>query len=190
MRSKLVLAALLALVTTPVIAQVAPAAKISGLPLAVGGGLSDFSLDYGPGRRMLGITAWADYNVFHGLAIEAEGTSIFADKPAVLQRMRQDTIKGGVIYRTHPVFRIRPYAKALIGLASIDFPSDNPLYTHDTFTAYAFGGGAEYRVWKTLYARGDYEYQFIENYHGPRALNPNGFTIGATYYLRGIHSHH
>jgi hypothetical protein len=187
MRSKLVLAALFSLSTIPVIAQVAPAAKVSGLPLAVGGGFSDYSLDYGPGRRMIGISAWADYNLFHGVGIEAEGTSIFADKPDVLTRMKQETIKGGVIYKPRPIFRIRPEVKYMIGLGSIYFPSSNPLYTHDTYTVTAAGGGAEYPVWKSLFVRGDYEYQWWYDYHGPRALNPNGFTIGATYYLRGLH---
>jgi hypothetical protein len=190
MRSKLVLAALLTLSTLPVFAQVAPAVRIGGLPLGVGGGVSDYSLDYGPGRRMVGISAWADYNLFHGLGVEAEGTTIFADKPAVLTRMRQDTIKGGGIYKPHAIFGVHPYAKFLIGIGSIDFPSHNPLYTHDTYLMYAPGGGAEYRVWKTLYARGDYEYQFWRQYQGPRYLNPNGYTIGATYYLRGVHRHY
>jgi hypothetical protein len=190
MRSKLVLAALLTLSTLPVFAQVAPAVKIGGLPLGVGAGVSDYSVDYGPSRRMIGISAWADYDIFHGLGIEAEGTSIFADKPSALQRMRQDTIKGGVIYRTRSFFGVRPYVKGLGGLASIDFPSRNPLYTHDTYTMYAFGGGGEYRVWKTLYARADYEYQFVPQYQGRNTLNPNGFTIGATYYLRGLHKHY
>ena len=190
MRLKLVLAALLAFSTLPVFAQVAPAVKIGGLPLGVGAGVSDYSLDYGSGRRMIGISAWADYNLFHGLGVEAEGTSIFADKPSELTRMRQDTIRGGGIYKARPFFGVRPYVKGLVGIASIDFPSSNPLYTHDTYLMYSAGGGAEYRVWKTLYARGDYEYQFWPQYHGQHTLNPNGFTIGATYYLRGIHKHY
>jgi hypothetical protein len=190
MRSKLVLAALLALSTTPVFAQVAPAVKIGGLPLGVGAGISDYSVDYGPSRRMIGVSAWGDYNLFHGLGVEVEGTTIFADRPAVLTRMRQDTIKGGAVYKIRPFFGLHPYAKGLLGIASIDFPSRNPLYTHDTFQMYAFGGGAEYKIWNTLYARGDYEYQFVEQFHGPHALNPNGYTIGATYYLRGLHRHY
>src|SRR5580698_6782787 len=88
MRLKLVLAALISLSTLPVFSQVAPAVKIGGLPLGIGGGLSDYSLDWGPGRRMIGASAWADYNIFHGVGIEAEGTTIFADRPAVLPRMR------------------------------------------------------------------------------------------------------
>ncbi len=173
----------------PARAQVAPTVKISGLPLGVGGGLSDYSLDYGQGRRMLGVNAWADYELFHGLGIEAEGTAIVFDKPSTLQRMKQETIKGGAIYRARPFWGVRPYAKALMGIGSIDFPSNNPLYTHDTYTVEALGGGVEYRVWNTVYVRGDYEYQMWNQYHGPYNLTPNGFTIGATYYFRKIHGH-
>jgi opacity protein-like surface antigen len=190
MRSKLVLAALFSLSTLSVCAQVAPTVKVSGLPFGVGAGVTDYSLDYGPGRRMIGASAWIDYRIWHGLGVEAEGTSIFADRPDSLTRMKQDTIKGGAIYKYHPVFHITPYAKGLIGLGSIDFPDRNPLYTHDTYTVYAVGGGAEYRVWKTLSVRGDYEYEFWDQFRGGKFLNPNGFTVGATYYLRGIHRHY
>lgn len=186
MRSKLVLAALITLLTLPVFGQVAPAVKLGGLPLGVGAGLSDVSLDYGPGRRMIGVSAWADYNLFHGLGIEAEGTSIFADKPAVLTRMKQEAIKGGVIYRARSFAGVRPYAKGLVGLGEIYFPSHNPLYTHDTFTMYSAGGGAEYRVWRNVYVRGEYAYEFWPKFLGRGTLDPNGFTIGATYYLRGV----
>ena len=189
MRSKLVLAALLSLFTLPAFSQVAPAVKIGGLPIGIGAGVSDYSIDYGFSRRMIGVSAWGDYNLFHGLGIEAEGTSIFADRPERLARMKQQTIKGGGIYKYHPIFGVRPYVKGVLGIGSIDFPSNNPLYTHDTYTVYAFGAGAEYRAWKTLYVRGDYEYEFWQKFQGPRFLNPNGFTVGATYYLRGIHRH-
>lgn len=189
MRSIRVFAVLLFLSALPVLAQVAPTLKVSGIPLGVGAGVSDYTLDYGPGRRMEGFSAWADYNIFHGLGIEAEGTTIFLNKPSSLSSMRQDTIKGGLIYRSRPFWKIRPYAKSLIGIGSIDFPSGNPLYTHDTFQVEAMGGGVEYPVWHTLYVRGDYEYQIWNQYHGPNNLTPNGFTIGATYYLRGIHGH-
>lgn len=190
MRSKLVLAALITLFTGPVFAQVQPAVKISGLPLGVGAGLSDYSLDFGPGRRMIGASAWADYNLFHGLGIEVQGQYVDWDRPTVLTRMKQEAIKGGVVYRTRPFLGIRPYVKGLGGLAKIQFPSRNPLYTEDDFAMYAVGGGAEYKVWKTLFARVDYEYQFWPNVFGPKTLDPNGYTFGATYYMRGIHRHY
>jgi opacity protein-like surface antigen len=139
---------------------------------------------------MIGVSAWADYNVFHGLGIEAKGTSIFADKPEVLTRMKQDSLMGGLIYKYHAVFRVRPLVSAAGGVGSIDFPDRNPLYTHDTFSTYALSGGGEFRTWNTLTIRASYDYQFWLNYHGKHTLNPNGVTIGATYYLRGIHHHY
>jgi hypothetical protein len=170
-------------------AQVAPAVKIGGLPLGIGGGISDYSVDYGPGRRMIGASAWLDYSLFHGLGITAVGTSIFADKPDSLQRMRQDTIKGGAVYKYRPIFRVRPEVKGLIGTGSIDFPS-HTTYTHDTYMVYSLEGGGEYRVWNNVFAHGDYEYQWWPGYHGHGTLNPSGFTFGATYYLRGVHRHY
>jgi opacity protein-like surface antigen len=189
MRSKIALAALFILSTLPVCAQVAPAAQIRGLPLSVGFGVSDYGIDYGQGRRMLGLNATADYDIFHGLGIEAEGTDIFIDKPDSLAREKQESIKGGIIYKYHPVFHLKPYAKGLIGLGRSDFSTHNPLYYQDTFTVVAVGGGAEYRVWKSLYIRADYEYQWWKDYLGPRSLNPNGVTVGAEYYLRGLYRH-
>ena len=190
MRSKLVLAALITLSTLPAFAQVAPAAKISGFPLGVGGGLSDYDLDFGYGSRMIGLSAWADYKLFHGLGVEAEGTFIFADKPDRITRMKQDSFKGGGIYKTRAFYGVRPYVKGLVGWGNIQFPSRNPLYTEDTYTEYAVGGGAEYRIWKDLFARADYEYEMWEKFHGPNALTPNGYTFGAMYYFRGVHRHY
>lgn len=178
-----------ALSSLPAMAQVAPTATVTGLPLGVGGGFSDYSLDYGQGRRMLGISGWADYDLWRGLGVEVEGTAIDFDKPSTLQRMSQNSIKGGAIYRARPFWGVRPYAKALIGIGSIHFPSNDPLYTHDTFVVEAFGGGVEYRVWNTVYLRGDYEYQLWNQFLGNKNLTPNGFTIGATYYFRKVHRH-
>lgn len=185
MRSKLVLAALFFLSTLPVFGQVAPAARVSGIPLGVGAGFTDYDLDYGQGRRMFGVSAWADYRIYRGLGIEIEGTTILGGKPSSLSRMRQDTIKGGVTYKYHQIFHVRPYGKFLYGLGSIDFPSRNPLYTHDTYSLWAAGGGLEYRLIRPVYLRADYEFQSWLDYRGNHTLNPNGFTIGATYYLPG-----
>lgn len=190
MRSRIVLAAFLLFASLPGLAQVAPAVKIGGLPLGIGGGLSDFNLDYGPGRRMLGASAWIDYSLFHGLGVTAQGTTIYADKPDSLTRMRQDTIQGGVVYKYRTFHRFRPFVKGMAGIGSIDFPSGNPFYTHDTYLIYSVEGGGEYRLWNNLFAHGDYEYQFWPEYQGPHTLNPNGFTFGATYYLRGVHRHY
>ena len=48
------------------------------------------------------------------------------------------------------------------------------------------GGGVDYRVGGGVSLRADYEYQFWRHIFGPRDLNPNGITIGATYDF-GVH---
>jgi opacity protein-like surface antigen len=205
MRSKLVLAVLLTLSTLPVFAQVAPAAKISGLPLGVGVGFSDYDTDYYRpylpywSGRMTGISAWADYNVYHGLGIEVEGTSIFGNKPkpftptdnAFSGSLKEQTLQGGIIYRYRTVYKVRPFVKALGGVGRVDFPDINPFYTSENSAIYSVGGGLEYKAWRNLFLRAGYEYQWWKDFrNGSQSLNPAGFTIGATYYLRGVHRHY
>ena len=189
MRSKLALAMFVLVSTFPAMAQVAPAAKIHSLPLGVGGGVSDYDLDYGQGRRMLGASAWVDYDLFHGLGIQAEGTDIFADKPSTLTRMKQETVQGGAIYKYHAIKGFRPFVTGEEGVGKIEFPSHNPFYTSDTYLITSIGGGVEYKVWRTLSVRGDYEYQIWHDFR-THSLTPQGFTIGATYYLHSPHRHY
>jgi len=203
MRSKLVLAALVILLTIPVFAQVAPAARIHGLPLGVGFGISDYNTDYYRpyipywSGRMIGVSAWADYSIFHGIGVEVEGSSIFAGAPTAVASskiygsLKEQTVQGGIIYRYRPVFKLRPFVKGLGGLGKVDFPNTSPLYTSETSALYSVGGGVEYRLWSTLHIRGQYEYQWWKGFRsGSQPLNPAGFTVGATYYLRGVHRHY
>jgi len=206
MRSKLVLAALIFLLASPVFAQVAPAARIGGLPLGVGVGLTDFDTDYYKPNipywsgRMTGISAWADYSILHGIGVEVEGTSIFAGNPKPVARpgqvlygssLKESTVQGGIIYKYRTVFKVRPFVKALGGIGQINFPSLNYFYTEETSGLYSIGGGIEYRAWNTIFLRGEYQYESWKGFRsGSQPLNPNGFTIGATYYLRGVHRHY
>jgi hypothetical protein len=203
MRLKLVVAALLTCGTLPILAQVAPAVKVGGLPLGVGGGFSDYDTDYYRpdlpfwSGRMTGASAWADYNIFHGLGVEAEGTYLFGNKPTpflppseIRGSLSEKTIQGGLIYKYHPVFKLRPFAKILGGEGKVDFPSTNPFYTSENSGLISAGGGIEYRLWRTVFVRGEYEYQWWKDFRSnSQSLNPSGFTIGATYYLRGVHRH-
>ena len=205
MRSKLVLAVLITLASFSGMAQVAPAVKIGGLPLGVGVGFSDYDTDYYYpdlpywSGRMTGVSAWADYSLFHGLGVEAEGTYLLGNKPTsflpanqIYGSLSERSIQGGIIYRyPRTVFKVRPFAKALGGVGRIDFPSINPFYTYENTGLFSLGGGLEYRLWRNVFARGEYEYQSWKDFRsGSQSLNPNGFTIGATYYLRGIHRHY
>jgi len=185
---KLIPAALFVAAVFPVHSQVAPTARQGGVPIVVGAGFSDFSTDWGT-VRMEGISAWVDWYpnnlpaVLHGLGVEVEGHDINFGRPAGLSRMRQDTAEGGAIYTWNRFRNFRPYVKYLAGVGSVDFPREGN-YSHDTFSVFSPGGGVEYRAWGHIWVRGDYEYQYWHHTFGPHDLNPNGFTIGASYDFR------
>jgi opacity protein-like surface antigen len=204
MRSKLVLAALLTLTALPIFAQVGPAVKINGIPLGVGVGIVDYDTDYYRpslaewSGRMIGVSAWANYSIFRGFGVEVEGTSIFANKPPAYLpageiaygSLKEETLQGGIIYKLHERYKLHPYAKALGGGARVTFPSGNPYYTVEDAGMYSISGGVEYRAWRSIFVRGQYQYQWWKGFRGDKGFNPQGVTIGATYYLRGVHRHY
>ncbi len=57
---------LFAFAVVPTHSQVVPEATQGGLPVVAGLGGADFAIDWGPGTRMEGITAWVD--VFLGVS--------------------------------------------------------------------------------------------------------------------------
>ena len=183
---------LLVLVALPIHSQVRPAATQGGVPLVVGLGGANFSLDWGPGKRMDGITAWVDYYPWgmppkiHGLGAEVEGRDINFNRPSGLSKMRHDTVLAGPIYQLPTFKNVRPVGKFLMGIGSIDFPPNKlfPYYTHDTFFMTAVSGGLDVRVWHHIWARGDYEYQWWHHTWGPHDLNPNGASFGVMYDFR------
>ena len=189
---KLTLAILFVAASVPVFSQVAPAATEGGLPLTVGVGISDYDVDWGYGSRMIGISAYVDWDLFvlpgplKNLSIQAEGNAIDYGRPARLQpNTREDTGLGGLKYTYRHYRNLLPYIKYMGGVGSIDFvDTQTPTYTHDTFGVWAPGGGIEYRVWRQLWVRGDYEYQFWHQTFGPHDLTPQGFTIGGSYHFR------
>src|ERR1700678_1427224 len=163
-------------------AQVAPAAKVGGLPIAISVGISDYNLDYGPGRRMQGAVIRAGWSLFHGLGIDGNARTLFINTPPGFSRMQQSTFLGGVYYETPTLWRVRRFVRMGGGIGLIEFPSRNPLYTRDTYSVYAPSGGLEYPITHKLFARAEYEYQFWKQYQGPHDLTPQGGTLGVTYY--------
>lgn len=165
-------------------------------PVELGFGGSDFNLDwgkdqYGSQRRMDGITAWVNTDVpvlshfLKGLAVEIEGRDLNYSHPVYLSRMRHDTILGGATYTWRSSLPIRPYAKFLAGMGSIDFPPIGT-YSHDTRAVTAPGAGVEARIHGPFWVRGDYEYQFWRKIFGPNTLNPNGFSFGVEFDSRTL----
>ncbi len=207
------LAALLVAVAFPVVAQVVPSAESGGLPIVAGAGVSGFNMDWGHDqfgrtRYMEGITAWFDWNLtrlpgpdlLRGFSVELEGRDIDFGLPASLSNarfgdtgtnLRHDTGLGGVAYTWRHIHRIHPYAKALAGIGSIDFPplpASPPTYRHDDRTITAFGGGADLRIVRSIWLRADYEYQLWPDLFGsPHPLTPYGITIGAVYDFKRVH---
>jgi hypothetical protein len=190
---KLAGAALFAVGVLSVRAQVAPSAvKGGGIPIVAGFGFSDFGIDWGPGTRMQGLSAWVDFfprglpSKIYGLGIEAEGRDL--NFGSSIPKMRQDTALIGVTYDWNHFKNFLPNAKYLAGIGSIDFPPppSYPYYSHDSFTVLAPGGGGKYRIWRNVWVRGDYEYQFWQHTFGQHDLNPQGFTIGTSYDFRPV----
>jgi len=165
-----------------------PAAQERGIPFAIGVGPSNFDIDWGKDhgkeRRMGGITMWFDWSppdpkgLLKGIALEVEGRDMNYGQPLGLTHLRQDTFVGGVVYSWRSYRPIHPYAKYLMGVGAINSPSNH------TSGILAPGAGLAFRAFKSVWVRGDYEYQFWPNFFGPRALNPNGFTISAAYDFR------
>jgi Outer membrane protein beta-barrel domain len=172
-------------------AQVTQSATQNKFPLTVGAGWSNYSLDWGPGKRADGMTVWADWRLrgmpsyLKGLSISLEGQYIGWGVPSDIGNHKQEAGLGGLSYKFGKWHRVRPYVKGLIGFGGIYFQTYDPYYTHDTRVIYAPGIGADIRAWRNLGVRVDYEYQFWPNMFGPNALNPNGVTVGAVWDFGG-----
>ena len=206
-RTRAALAALALVAALPLVAQVVPSAEQGGPPIVAGAGVSAFNIDWGQDafgqvRYMEGITVWVDWNLTNihgpsllkGLGVELEGRDINLGLPASLSNaelhdkgtnMRQDTGMGGIIYTVRRWNRVHPYAKALAGIGSIDFPplpASPAWYRHDDRTVGAFGAGADLRAWRSIFVRTDWEYQFWPDLFGsPHPLTPTGITLGVVY---------
>lgn len=192
MRFKLSFAALFLTAALAAHSQVAPSATQDRIPLIVGLGFSDYYTDWS--GNLSGPTLWIDVPIYrvprimHGIGLEIEGRDLNYGRTGADPKLRQDTAEGGVIYRWSRFRNFRPYGKILLGFGSQDFRDYRiPYYTHDTRSILAPGGGAEYRVWRNLWVRGDYEYQFWPDFISNNgALNPQGVTVGAEYDLRHL----
>src|ERR1700746_686557 len=161
---KVLLAVLFFCSSVPAHSQVVPTAEKPGLPLSIGAGYSNFNTDWL--GRISGTTVWIDWSFYRApsflnrLGIELEGRDLSYGITANLP-LRYDTIGGGPIYKWR-YRRFAPYGKFFLEYGNVDFPPFGN-YSHDTRTVYAPGGGLDYRVSRSIWVRGDYEYQFWTN---------------------------
>ena len=198
MHLKSVLAILFLTASLPVFSQVVPSATEGGLPLVVGVGFSSYYTEMFVHNRMEGPTVWADWNFYHapsflhGFGIEAEARGRVFGQPQG-QNLRQATAGGGPIYTLRHFRNFHPYAKFLADLGGEDHIKNRRLpswYTADRWAIWAPGGGVEYRAWRNVSVRVDYQYQFwrVGFFNTTSFLNPQGFTVGASYDFRRIHA--
>ena len=183
---------------SPMLSQTSPDAVSPSAfsSLAVGAGFSGYDVGWQNGY-MLGGTLWIDYtpnffpHVLKGLGVEAMARDISIETWSHAQfDMREDVASGGVIYSLPRFVKYRPYAKYLVGFGNDDYPTRIGRY-HQTRTVTSVGGGLDYRVYKGVWARADYEYQFWPDFFkyapsrnkAPGILSPSGFTIGAMYHF-------
>jgi opacity protein-like surface antigen len=192
-KNGLTLALLFVCASCPALGQSVEAANEAGLPLAVGGGFSGYNPDFGHGH-LLGIALWADYTpskvpqVLSGIGIEAEVRDLSygrsSNEPG---NLREDLGSGGVIYSWRHFRNFRPYGKILMGFGNTDFETAAKVRFHQTRTVTSLGGGLEFRAFRNIWARADYEYQFwpdfFKNTTSAGKLNPQGFTVGAMYHF-------
>lgn len=186
MRLKLVLLGVMFAAATSAFPQTAPSATQGGIPLTVGFGYSNFYTDWSAYES--GTTIWVDWGVnslprrLEGLSVEVEARDLSFNKTGDNPNLKEETGVGGPVYYWHHYRKFEPFGKYLIGLGGIYFsnkPGDP--YTHDTRTVMAPGGGAQYRVWRNVWVRGEYEYQMWPDFIHGHTFNPKGLTAGVTY---------
>lgn len=181
-------------------AQSAPAATCPKAysPLAVGVGFNIFDPDWDNGR-MYGGALWIDYLPNHlpehlnGLGIEALARDVSIDGSSKQPKtQREDIATGGLIYAWPHYRKLRPYAKAEMGFGNCEYfalNTERERYRyHQTRTVTSLGGGLDFKVFRSIWGRADYEYQIwpdffkhTNNIKPAGQLNPEGVTIGAEY---------
>jgi len=195
---RVILAALIMTAAFPVFSQTAPAATQDKLPLSVGGGIASFDPDFEHGR-MLGEAAWVNYTphwvprILDGIGLEAEVRDLgFHRSPSQPPNLRQDVAEGGLTYTWIHFHNIRPYGKFFAGFGNTVYKSSTTgMSRNDSRTITSMGGGAEFRAYRNLWVRGDFEYQrwpsFFMISKPAGSMDPQGFTVGASYHLGSPH---
>ena len=147
----------------------------------------------------MGGALWVDFKppkvprLLEGLSLEVEAreVSVPENSPTEVGTFRQATVGGGPMYTWLRYKNFHPYAKFIASYAGQKYYIYSPKYHFETQTVYAPGGGVEYRVFRDLWARADYEYQIWPDQYGHSdwTLDPQGVTVGLSYDLGHIHHH-
>jgi hypothetical protein len=143
--------------------------------LEVGAGFLYLNNDYTP-QSDQGITAWVDANLNRFIGLEAEGHFGVIQSPS---DYGENSFLIGPRFSVHRG-KASLYAKAMVGRG--EFVHDLPYHYSSTgYTAYAFGGGLEYRVFSSWKLRlVDAEFQTWPSFP-PNGLTPYAISTGVMY---------
>jgi hypothetical protein len=140
--------------------------------VSVGGGASDYYLQYG-GEKVVGLTGFLDADSVRRMGIEAEGRWLDLHQT---HNIHAETYLAGPRYH-FDVGRFQPYVKGLAGIGKFNFPYN---YAKGRYFVIAGGGGLDYRINPRLSVRGDFEYQYWPQFtFGP--MSSGGASISLRY---------
>jgi opacity protein-like surface antigen len=156
-------------------AHALPTASRAG-DLQIGGGVALGSSNYNfISSRLVGGVAYTTFDIRPHLGAEFSF------------RQNKSTTDSTVYERTYEIGpriyvlkgRFEPYAKALYGRGVYNFSNN---VANIAYNIYTLGGGADYRVTRSLNVRVDYEYQTWPGF--PLAtLHPSVITLGVAYHF-------
>lgn len=169
---------------------------------SAGAGLSCYNPDLGRGR-LYGATLWVDYGLeavpfLHNVSLELEAFDLHFDRPASSPFLREDTAGMGVTYTWPHLRNVRPYAKVIAGLGNIDYFATRNLRYNQSRTVVNMGGGLEFKAYRRLWVRADYEYEYLTDFwvtnvsksNSGAPLDPQGVTVGVVYHFSREHPAH
>jgi opacity protein-like surface antigen len=145
--------------------------------------------DWSYAVKRFGPYAWTTIDLRHGFGINIDGHSmILGTGGNANNHYKYFAGEGGVIYTVRRWNTIRPFVKAEAGYASLSFPNLGLPYTHQNEHIWGFGGGVEYHLYRHLWTRMEYEYDFFPHFYSISSgqfknLNPKGFAAGVSYHF-------
>jgi len=159
-------------------AQATPTASRLG-DLQIGAGFSNANTDYVP-NRVNGFTTYFTFDFTHRFGVEGSFRFIKDSPTNIYEKTYQ--IGGRYYHPIGPAYKLVPYAKLLYGRGVFNFASYGVTIANLAYNMLTVGGGADYRLTRSVNLRADYEYQ---NWFGfpPHGLNPQVLTFGAAYHI-------
>ena len=125
---------------------------------------------------LLGLGTYVDFHFTHWLQVEGEARWLRFHQYA---GENQDNYLIGPKVPIKRLGRTQFYGKAMIGIGRMTFPNG---YGHGTFTALAFGGGADYRLSRKVTFRAvDFEFQDWPDFLPDFNIHPYGVSVGMSY---------